>query len=108
MFFQIIQGVFTGVSALALLALAGITLGVSAVGLAVSTPFFVLFSPILVPATIATTLLTTGLTTTGGFGMVAIRILWKLFKSLNKKGKASPKIPGLAPGAPDSKPASGG
>ncbi|KAJ4883304.1 glycine-rich protein 19 [Raphanus sativus] len=106
MFFQIIQEVFTGVAALALLAFAGITLGSSAVALAVSTPFFVLFSPILVPATIATTLLTTGLSATGGLGLTAIRIIWKLYKRIKAKGGS--KIPGLAPGAPDSKPASGG
>ncbi|CAH8312646.1 unnamed protein product [Eruca vesicaria subsp. sativa] len=106
MFFQIIQGVFTGVTALALLALAGITLGGSAVGLAVSTPFFVLFSPILVPATIATTLLTTGLTSASGFGLMAIRIIWMLYKRLKKKGKS--KVPGVSPEAPESEPTSGG
>lgn len=78
--FEIIQAAITGGAALALLVLAGITLGGSAVGLAVTTPLFVIFSPILVPATIATTLLTTGFTTSGGLGMVALRIFWKLFK----------------------------
>ncbi|KAL0648481.1 hypothetical protein Bca4012_046772 [Brassica carinata] len=106
--YRTVHGVFTGVEALALLAFAGITLGGSAVGLALSTPLFILFSPILVPATIATTLLTTGFTTSGGLGMVALRIFWKLFKRLRKKGKGTPKIPGLAPGAPDSDPVSGG
>ncbi|KAH0864098.1 hypothetical protein HID58_081309, partial [Brassica napus] len=48
------------VASVVFLAFAGLTLAVSAVALVVSAPLFIIFSPILVPATIATTLLATG------------------------------------------------
>ena len=78
--FEIIQAAITGGAALALLVLAGITLGGSAVGLAVTTPLFVIFSPILVPATIATALLAMGFTASGSIGAMAITIFMWLFK----------------------------
>ncbi|ESQ40690.1 hypothetical protein EUTSA_v10015089mg [Eutrema salsugineum] len=104
--FEIIQAGFTAGAALALLLFAGITLGGSAVGLAVSTPLFVIFSPILVPATIATTLLATGFTASGSFGATALSIFMWLYKRYT--GKEPPKIPGLTPPAPASKPAGSG
>ncbi|ESQ40691.1 hypothetical protein EUTSA_v10015090mg [Eutrema salsugineum] len=96
--FEIIQAVFTAGAALALLVFAGITLGGSAVALAVSTPLFVIFSPILVPATIATTLLATGFTASGSLGAMAMTIFMWLYKRYT--GKDPPKIPGLTPSNP--------
>ncbi|EOA22918.1 hypothetical protein CARUB_v10003652mg [Capsella rubella] len=101
--FEIVQAVFAAAAALALMTFAGITLGGSVVALVVSTPLFVIFSPVLVPATIATTLLASGFTASGSFGATALTILAWLYKK--RTGKDLPKIPGLTP---PSSPASSG
>nr|AAQ56112.1 pollen specific glycine-rich protein GRP19 [Boechera stricta] len=93
--FEIVQAVFAAGGALALLTFAGITLGGSVVAFVISTPLFVIFSPVLVPATIATTLLATGFTASGSLGSTAISILMWLYKK--RTGKDPPKIPGLTP-----------
>ncbi|KAL1196805.1 Tapetal oleosin GRP-19 [Cardamine amara subsp. amara] len=104
--FEIIQAVFAGGAALALFTFAGITLGGSAVAFAICTPLFIIFSPVLVPATIATTLLATGLTAAGSLGAMAFTIVMWLIKQYT--GKDPPKIPGLKPKTPKSKPTSSG
>ncbi|CAA7026936.1 unnamed protein product [Microthlaspi erraticum] len=104
--FEILRAVSTAGTALALLLFAGITLGGSAVAFAVSTPLFVIFSPILVPATIATTVLASGFTASGSSAATALSILMWLYRKYT--GKEPPKIPGLTPGAPKSKPADSG
>ncbi|KAF8118725.1 hypothetical protein N665_0002s0039 [Sinapis alba] len=96
--FEIFQAAITAGAALALMVLAGITLGGSAVGLAVTTPLFVIFSPILVPATIATALLATGFTASGSIGAMAITVFMWLFKKVT--GKNPPKVPGVTPKNP--------
>nr|AAK83833.1 glycine-rich protein GRP19 [Arabidopsis thaliana] len=104
--FEIIQAVFSAGVALALLTFAGITLGGSVVACIISTPLLVIFSPVLVPATIATTLLASGFTASGSFGATAFTILSWLYKK--RTGRDLPKIPGLTPPAPASNPAGSG
>ncbi|KAI4366875.1 hypothetical protein MLD38_022685 [Melastoma candidum] len=58
-----------------LLALAGITFFLSLVGLMITTPIFILFSPILVPAAITVGLAVTGFLTSGAFGLTALSSL---------------------------------
>lgn len=55
-----------------LLLLAGLTLAGTLTGLAVATPLFVLFSPVLVPATVAIGLAVAGFLTSGVFGLTAL------------------------------------
>nr|P29530.2 RecName: Full=P24 oleosin isoform A; AltName: Full=P89 [Glycine max]AAA17854.1 p24 oleosin isoform A [Glycine max] len=55
-----------------LLLLAGLTLAGTLTGLAVATPLFVLFSPVLVPATVAIGLAVAGFLTSGAFGLTAL------------------------------------
>lgn len=55
-----------------LLALAGLTLVGTLTGLAVTTPLFILFSPVLVPATIVIGLAVTGFLTSGACGLTAL------------------------------------
>ncbi|KZV43411.1 oleosin 5-like [Dorcoceras hygrometricum] len=55
-----------------LLALAGITLAGSLIGLAVATPVFIIFSPILVPAAILVAGAVTAFLTSGAFGLTGL------------------------------------
>ncbi|XP_004493360.1 oleosin Ara h 10.0101-like [Cicer arietinum] len=55
-----------------LLTLAGLSLIGTLTGLAVTTPLFILFSPVLVPATIVIGLAVAGFLTSGAFGLTAL------------------------------------
>ncbi|MCD7465105.1 hypothetical protein HAX54_000559 [Datura stramonium] len=59
----------------ALLCLAGLTLVGTLIGLAVATPVFLLFSPVLVPAALTIGLAVTGFLTSGAFGITALSSL---------------------------------
>ncbi|KAL0441017.1 UNVERIFIED_CONTAM: Oleosin [Sesamum radiatum] len=62
-----------------LLGLAGLILTGTIIGLAVATPVFVIFSPILVPAALTIALAVTGFLTSGAFGITALSsISWLL------------------------------
>ncbi|KAF3437491.1 hypothetical protein FNV43_RR20244 [Rhamnella rubrinervis] len=58
-----------------LLFLAGLTLTATVIGLALSTPLFVVFSPVLVPAAVVIGLAVTGFLTSGAFGITALSAL---------------------------------
>ncbi|PIA29321.1 hypothetical protein AQUCO_06100083v1 [Aquilegia coerulea] len=58
-----------------LLTLAGLTLAGTVVGLAVTTPLFILFSPVLVPAALTIGLAVTGFLTSGAFGLTGMSSL---------------------------------
>ncbi|XP_076912347.1 oleosin Ara h 10.0102-like [Bidens hawaiensis] len=60
---------------LTLLGLAGLTLAGTLIGLAVVTPLFVIFSPILVPAVLAIGLAVAGFLTSGTFGLTGLSSL---------------------------------
>ncbi|KAI4348190.1 hypothetical protein L6164_008944 [Bauhinia variegata] len=55
-----------------LLALAGLTLLGTFIGLAVATPLFIIFSPVLVPATIVLGLAVAGFLTSGAAGLTGL------------------------------------
>ncbi|KAJ8774893.1 hypothetical protein K2173_019897 [Erythroxylum novogranatense] len=62
-----------------LLALAGITLVGTLIGLAIATPLFLLFSPILVPAALVLAFAVTSFLTSGAFGLTGLTSLsWVL------------------------------
>ncbi|MCD9643806.1 hypothetical protein HAX54_031652 [Datura stramonium] len=58
-----------------LLGLAGLTLLGTIIGLAVATPVFLLFSPVLVPAAITVALAVAGFLTSGAFGLTGLSSL---------------------------------
>ncbi|KAL5713069.1 Oleosin 18.2 kDa-like [Ranunculus cassubicifolius] len=58
-----------------LLTLAGLTLAGTVIGLAVTTPIFILFSPVLVPAALTIGLAVTGFLTSGAFGLTGMSSL---------------------------------
>ncbi|KAF8115559.1 hypothetical protein N665_0025s0028 [Sinapis alba] len=80
---DVIKVVIASMTSVVLFAFAGLTLAGSAVALVVSTPLFLIFSPILVPATIATTLLASGLTASATLGITAISLIMGLIKRLS-------------------------
>jgi hypothetical protein len=65
-----------------LLLLAGLTFAGTLIGLALSTPLFVLCSPVLVPAAIAIGMAVTGFLTSGAFGITGISSLSWILKYL--------------------------
>ncbi|XP_073063802.1 oleosin H1-like [Primulina eburnea] len=74
-----------------LLALAGITLAGSLIGLAFATPVFLIFSPVLVPAAILIAGAVTAFLTSGAFGLTGLSSLsWVL----NSFRQATGKEPG--------------
>ncbi|KAK9061706.1 hypothetical protein SSX86_018889 [Deinandra increscens subsp. villosa] len=68
----------------ALLGLAGITLAGTMIGLAVATPVFIIFSPILVPAILTIALAVAGFLTSGTFGLTGLSSLSFLVNSLRQ------------------------
>ncbi|XP_006399240.2 oleosin-B1 [Eutrema salsugineum] len=102
----VLTAFFATVAAIFLLLLAGISLAGTAVAFIATMPLFLVFSPVLVPAGITTTLLATGLAASGGSGATALTIFMWLYKQLT--GKDPPKIPGLTPDADGSPGASPG
>lgn len=55
-----------------LVCLAGITLVGTLIGLALATPVFLLFSPVIVPATLTIALAVAGFLTSGAFGITGL------------------------------------
>ncbi len=76
-----------------LLALAGITLAGTVIGLCIATPLFLVFSPVLLPAAITIGLAVAGFFTSGAFGLTALSSLsWVL----NSFRQATGTVPELA------------
>ncbi|CAN6446125.1 unnamed protein product [Victoria cruziana] len=69
-----------------LLTLSGVTLTGTLIGLALLTPLFLLFSPVLVPAAILIVLSIAGFLTSGAFGLTAISSFSWLYKQVSGKG----------------------
>ncbi|XVE84017.1 hypothetical protein DITRI_Ditri16bG0135000 [Diplodiscus trichospermus] len=62
-----------------LLALAGLTLTGTVIGLALATPLFIIFSPVLVPTSIAVSMAVAGFLSSGAFGLTGLSSLYYLF-----------------------------
>ncbi|KAM0058116.1 putative oleosin [Helianthus debilis subsp. tardiflorus] len=73
-----------------LFGLAGITLVGTVIGLAIATPLFVIFSPIIVPAVIAIGLAVTGFLTSGTFGLTGLSSLSYLFNMVRRSTMSVP------------------
>ncbi|KAL9454791.1 hypothetical protein AB3S75_010235 [Citrus x aurantiifolia] len=83
------------------LALAGVTLTGTIIGLCVTTPLFIIFSPVIVPAAIVLALAVTGFLTSGAFGLTALSSLsWVLSILRQKTGsvadQAKKRVAGMA------------
>ncbi|XVF49430.1 hypothetical protein PTKIN_Ptkin04bG0011100 [Pterospermum kingtungense] len=68
-----------------LLVLSGLTMAGTVVALTIATPLFVIFSPVLVPATIAAALIATGFVASGGFAVAAITVLSWMYRYVTGK-----------------------
>ncbi|KAD7478684.1 hypothetical protein R6Q59_005556 [Mikania micrantha] len=73
-----------------LLGLAGITFVGTMIGLAVATPIFVIFSPVVVPAVLTIALAVTGFLASGMFGLTGLSSLSYLF---NMVRQSTPSVP---------------
>lgn len=73
-----------------LLGLSGITLVGTIIGLAVATPLFVIFSPVIVPAILTIGLAVTGFLTSGTFGLTGLSSLSYLFNMLRQSSLSVP------------------
>nr|AWA46069.1 high MW oleosin isoform 2 [Canarium ovatum] len=67
-----------------LLLLSGLTLAGSVIGLLVTTPLFVIFSPVLVPAAVTIGLAVTGFFASGAFGLTGLTSMSWVFNYLRK------------------------
>ncbi|OIW01745.1 hypothetical protein TanjilG_03883 [Lupinus angustifolius] len=63
-----------------LLILSALLLAGTIIGLAIVTPLFVIFSPVLVPAVVTVALLSLGFLASGGFGVAAMTVLTWLYR----------------------------
>ncbi|PSS34383.1 Oleosin like [Actinidia chinensis var. chinensis] len=68
-----------------LLVLSGLTLAGTVIALALATPLLVIFSPVLVPASIAVCLLLTGFAASCGFGVAAVTVFSWMYRYLTGK-----------------------
>ena len=83
------KGVAAAAAAGSMLLLSALTLTGTVLALIVATPLLVLFSPVLVPAAIAATVLTAGFVSSGAFGAAAVGVLAWMYKYLSH-GTSSP------------------
>ena len=63
-----------------LLVLSGLTLACTVIALTLATPLLVIFSPVLVPATITVCLLISGFLASGGFSVAAVTVLSWIYR----------------------------
>ncbi|KAE8795735.1 low molecular weight oleosin [Hordeum vulgare] len=68
-----------------LLVLSGLILAGTVIALTVATPVLVIFSPVLVPAAIALSLMSAGFVTSGGLGVAALSVFSWMYKYLTGK-----------------------
>lgn len=68
-----------------LLALSGLALVGSLIGLAITTPLFIIFSPVLVPAVIGAFLAVTGFLSSGAFGLTGLSSLSWVLNAFRQK-----------------------
>ncbi|KAF8010946.1 hypothetical protein BT93_J1547 [Corymbia citriodora subsp. variegata] len=74
-----------------LLGLAGITFVGTIIGLCLTTPLFIIFSPVLVPAALVVGLAVTGFLTSGAFGLTALSSLSRVANYIRQATGTSPE-----------------
>ncbi|OEL12588.1 hypothetical protein BAE44_0026395 [Dichanthelium oligosanthes] len=78
-----------GTAAFSMLLLSGLALTGTVLALIVATPLLVIFSPVLVPATITVALLVAGFVSSGGFGAAAMAVLAWMYRYLQTTTSSS-------------------
>ncbi|OIT08877.1 oleosin 1, partial [Nicotiana attenuata] len=73
--YQVVKAATAVTTGGSLLVLSGLTLAGTIIALTVATPLLLIFSPVLVPASITIFLLMFGFLASGGFGVAAISVL---------------------------------
>ncbi|KAK8945489.1 Oleosin 18.5 kDa [Platanthera guangdongensis] len=68
-----------------MLALSGLTMAGTVIALTIATPLLLIFSPVLVPAAIAVSLIGSGFVASGGFGLAALSVLAWMYKYMTGK-----------------------
>ncbi|KAJ4777678.1 Oleosin [Rhynchospora pubera] len=79
---SVLKAMTAGTVGGSMLLLSGLTLAGTIIALVVATPLLVIFSPVLVPAAIAVTLLVFGFASSGGFGLAALSVLAWMYRYL--------------------------
>lgn len=82
---QLVKAVTALATGGSMLALSGLTMAGTVIALTVATPLLVIFSPVLVPAAIAFSLIGTGFVASGGFGLAAMSVLAWMYKYMTGK-----------------------
>lgn len=92
---KVVKAITAATTGGSLLALSGLTMTGTVIALAIATPLFVIFSPVLVPAAITVSLLIMGFLISGGFGIAAAVVLWWFFRYVaGRRQDANNDLPG--------------
>nr|QUV72339.1 oleosin [Anacardium occidentale] len=75
-----------------MLALAGLTLAGSIIGLMIATPLFIMFSPVIVPAAITIGLAVAGFFTSGAFGLTGLTSFSWILNSFRQCTRSVPEM----------------
>ncbi|XP_009606946.1 oleosin L-like [Nicotiana tabacum] len=78
--YQVVKAATAVTAGGSLLVLSGLTLAGTIIALTVATPLLLIFSPVLVPATITLFFLMFGFLASGGFGVAAISVLSWIYR----------------------------
>ncbi|KAF0913464.1 hypothetical protein E2562_022356 [Oryza meyeriana var. granulata] len=79
---SVAKGVAAATASGSMLVLAGLTVTGTVLALIVATPLLVIFSPVLVPAAFAASLLAAGFASSGAFGAAAVGLLAWMYRYL--------------------------
>ncbi|KAJ3673561.1 hypothetical protein LUZ60_005553 [Juncus effusus] len=82
---SVIKALTAGTAGGSMLLLSGLILAGTVIALVVATPVLVIFSPVLVPAATAVSLLVLGFVSSGGFGIAALSVLAWMYRYLTGK-----------------------
>ncbi|CAK9188054.1 unnamed protein product [Ilex paraguariensis] len=78
--YQVVKAATAATAGGSLLVLSGLTLAGTVICLTLATPLLVIFSPVLVPATITVFLIISGFLASGGFGVAALSVLSWIYR----------------------------
>ncbi|KAG0472830.1 hypothetical protein HPP92_014263 [Vanilla planifolia] len=82
---QLVKAVAAATAGGSMLLMSGLTLAATVIALTLATPLLVIFSPVLIPAAIALSLIAFGFVTSGGFGLAALSVLSWMYNYMTGK-----------------------
>ncbi|KAG0449860.1 hypothetical protein HPP92_027077 [Vanilla planifolia] len=85
---QFLKTVMAATAGGSMLLMSGMILAGTVLSLTAATPLLVIFSPVLVPATIAVALIGCGFLVSGGFGLAALTVVLWVYKHFTVKHPA--------------------